>query len=323
MHNKNFLKIDWPKDERGNFTFPDSANFYGSFSAVVNATRTDSSNAGLSSWFEGLVIEKGISGARKEKNRTLERGRIIDDTIEQIVSDGLKFPPSILEGAFSEEGKVVLMNLATGKYFDSRVLNYIQTNNIKIIAVEIPVWSHEHRIKGRVDYLGLDDDRLIIFDNKGANKPKKAKNLDANLQQISTYFVCLKEMLRNARTGEDEHAAKLLENVPYIPEGAFAEGKVAGRIVRFVDNHDTPDVYEVTPDNSSKFLDVDWRFGQVKRKLKKFYSFPLVLLEETEGFFRAKWKRVNPEKIFDSPAFDDYFEKKTKEHEERRVRVRF
>lgn len=276
----------------GNIAFPTVCNFYGSISSVLSATRPEEKDRALQYWFRTLTRQLGLKGAIEERDRTLERGRNIDWTLEQYFEE--QSQQEIFRQQLSEGRKANWKN-------DQRVVEYYSNlKDFRILAVELPVWSHAKKYKGRTDLLAIHEDRLLIIDNKGSNKPKTISEAEDYYIQVIAYRQALKEMFRNRRADPD--GDRLLNFLPKLSQKQLSAFDC--RIVYFVDGMSEPltvDISDAAPDFR---LNGKYLIRQLRKRLKSFYSFPVVILDSMEGFWRSKWKRVNPERIFQAKEFE-------------------
>ncbi len=277
----------------GNIAFPTVCNFYGSISSVLSATRTEDFERALQYWFQSLKYKLGLKGAIEERDRTLERGRNIDWTLEgyfEEQSQRIDFRQVLNEGRKS--------NLRN----DQRVSDYYeQLKDFQILAIELPVWSHAKKYKGRADLLALDGDRLLIIDNKGSNSKKSISQAEDYYIQAIAYRQALKEMFRNRR--KDPDADRLLSFLPKLSQKQLS--RFDCRIVYFVDGLSEPLTIDISDDSTDFRLNGKYLIRQLRSRLKQFYSFDVVILDQTEGFWRSKWKRIRPERIIKSADFEE------------------
>ena len=269
----------------GHIAFPVETNFYGSVSAILSATKNQQKENALTYWFRGLVRELGLKEAIEERDRTLQRGRNIDYTVEKM---------------FADESAPEYNNIKTSNYrIDTRAFHYWKYSMLDMLAVELPVWSHTNKYKGRLDVLACTEDCLYLVDNKGSNTEKTMAMQEDYLFQVVAYRQALKEMVRNRRYCE--YTDKLLG---YLPSLISKVKNFKCRLVYFIDGQDTPTIVEIADDSSDYRLNGKYIFKAFKEKLRTFYSLPIVIKDETEGFHRARWYRVKEENIYTSTQFD-------------------
>jgi hypothetical protein len=280
----------------GNIAFPTVCNFYGSISSVLSATRAEEKNRALQFWFRSLKRKVGLKAAIEERDRTLIRGRNVDWSLQQL------FEVRSMDLKLSNCSR-----LLENKNFDQRVFDYYSNlKDFEVLAVELPTWSHAKKYKGRTDLLAIHEGRLLIIDNKGSNKAKSISEAEEYYIQVIAYRQALKEMFRNRR--KDPDADRLLRFLPKLSQKQLSAFDC--RIVYFVDGMAEPLTVDIDDANSDFRLNGKYLIRQLRKRLKEFYSFPVVLLDQTEGFWRSKWKRVKPEQIFQAKAFEEVVEEK-------------
>jgi len=81
----------------------------------------------------------------------------------------------------------------------NRVKRYLDEIQL-VIATEVPLWSAQHRYAGRVDCIGMLDDKIMIIDHKNSRKPIDVnksyarKKLFKYMLQCCGYARALEEM---------------------------------------------------------------------------------------------------------------------------------
>jgi hypothetical protein len=280
----------------GNIAFPTRTNFFGSVSAILRATRSEQKVNALSFWFWNLVRELGLQEAIEERDRTLIRGRNIDYTMEKMFAD-------ITAPTYSA------ISASSDFRLDKRVVEHWKTNGLDVLATELPVWSYAMQFKGRLDVLADDGEFLYIIDNKGSNKHKSLAEQEDDFAQVVAYRKALKEMFRNRK--KCAYTNKLLSFLPSIPAKRLSSFKC--RIVYFLDGEGAPEIVELSDDcgdyrRNSKFV-----LRQFKERVRQFYTFPIVIIDQTEGFWRSRWKRLPKKDILQPEEFKAIIARRTSE----------
>jgi len=79
-----------------------------------------------------------------------------------------------------------------GWWFYKQLLIYV--NKIEYYAVELPLWSDQLKIAGRVDCIGLYENKLSIIDFKTSKKSKRATDIENYFLQCTIYALMLFEL---------------------------------------------------------------------------------------------------------------------------------
>ena len=277
MHNIGFYKaLQTLPTLYGNLHFPTFCNFYGSVSAILKATASETEANVISYWFQGMAREDGLLTAMSERNRVLKRGGEIDKVVERFA-----------KGQTQTED-------------DGRVIQYYEKSGIEILATELPVWSHKYKFKGRLDVLGrTPEGELLIIDNKGANARKNISQTEGYFLQASAYALALKEMIRTQKS--DKETKLLFDFLPRLRES----DKIGAKIVYFIDDEETPEEIEINGRQPDYRLNMNYLQKLWKERVRAFYELHLVVTDKTEGFWRWRWKRIPSKDLFSAQDFED------------------
>lgn len=151
------------------YTTPDGME-YPSVTTILSAVSDKS-------WLEGWRKAVGNDVADKITKESCARGTAMHNIIEQH-----------------------LLNQDVSQFIDSpgyplfrSLLIYLR--KIKPISLELPVWSNNLKIAGRVDCIGLYENKLSIIDFKSSRKEKQADQIEHYFLQCTLYALSLFELL--------------------------------------------------------------------------------------------------------------------------------
>lgn len=268
---KNHPKVkkgDWPR-MFNRLGFPKSAKNYASFSKIKDATQPTSSLFALLRWESDLIARFGYDGFLAERARLLERGKLIDDSIQEYIESGEQL--DALKALETAPAKVV--KYVTDKYETTDFLVY-----------ELPIWSHRYKYRGYLDAAIVDSGEFILTDWKGANRRKGEQELRDYAQQLAAYLYALREMYES----RDPQARLLFSFFPKLK-------KALGRAIRRESLERARLVFFI--DDEARALEVDFSKGNeiASRDLAQhFKSF----LSRVDYYWRIKpdnkGKRHNP-----------------------------
>jgi ATP-dependent exoDNAse (exonuclease V) beta subunit len=71
----------------------------------------------------------------------------------------------------------------------------IYLRKVEPISLELPVWSNRLKIAGRIDCVGLYENKLSIIDFKSSRKEKRAEQIDNYFLQCTLYALAIYELL--------------------------------------------------------------------------------------------------------------------------------
>lgn len=134
---------------------------YHSITKILSATMPQEARDFLQQWEQRI----GTAEAQRIRAASMQRGKVID--------------------------KNVACFFSTGTCENPLITNFL--SGYKIINIEQDVFSDTHKFKGRYDSIFEKDERIIINDFKGSDKPKKKEWLNDYPLQIAAYRAALLE----------------------------------------------------------------------------------------------------------------------------------
>ncbi len=151
------------------YTTPDGME-YPSVTTILSAV---SDKSGLDNWRKAV----GNDVADKITKESCDRGTAMHTIIEQ----------HLLKHDISQ-----FIN-SPGYPLYRSLLIYLR--KIKPLSLELPVWSNNLKIAGRVDCIGLYENKLSIIDFKSSRKEKQANQIEHYFLQCTLYALSLFELL--------------------------------------------------------------------------------------------------------------------------------
>ncbi len=132
-------------------------------------------------WEKRLFFESWRIKNKKESDRVCTRGQHLHSLVEDYIL-----------------GKP--LNLKEIDHRTQDLFNLILplVNNLdEIYALETPLWSKKLQLAGRVDCIGLYENKIQVIDFKGSTRPKDARDIQNYFLQATAYCLMWQE-----RTGE-------------------------------------------------------------------------------------------------------------------------
>lgn len=155
------------EDGKRIYHFPDGI----SFPSVTTVLSAVSDHSSLDEWRERV----GYNEAEMISNRATERGTGMHSLIEDFYNG--KEPVS------DNDVSMLLF----------KALKATHLKKLKPIALELPVYSKQLKVAGRLDCVGYFENNLSIVDFKSSTKPKKPEWIENYFIQCAMYAIALEE----------------------------------------------------------------------------------------------------------------------------------
>lgn len=132
-------------------------------------------------WEKRIFFESWRIKNKQESSRVCKRGTNLHSLIENYIL-----------------GKEVKLNSLDHRTQDLFHLIIPKVNELEeIYALETPLWSKKLGLAGRVDCIGLHENKIKVIDFKGSTRPKDARDIQNYFLQATAYCLMWQE-----RTGE-------------------------------------------------------------------------------------------------------------------------
>lgn len=151
-----------------------SGKWYASATTILGGTQTEEKRKGLDDWRHSL----GVSAATKETQRCADRGTAVHAMIEKYLNN--------------VEDPTKGFGLLEQRMFNQTKTYLNQINHIR--ALEIPLYSNDLKIAGRVDCVAEYRSVLSIVDFKTSNNIKNDKMVEDYKLQVTAYALMYEEL---------------------------------------------------------------------------------------------------------------------------------